>query len=186
MNQILSWLPLASADTETDQDLTEAEEDEEEEDEQSDEQGSEAEEEDRSEDGSEAEEEEGEEEEDEEQEEDEVPRSSAQRPQPVQLTGDYTKIIIQPENIKDYVGPTPFNNDRIYKTTPPGVVMGLAWSPHGGSSLYIEAAAVGKGEGKANLKTTGQHALSLLSSAEGIGRQLIVVPALPMTSALRN
>ncbi len=41
------------------------------------------------------------------------------------------------------------------QVTPPGVGMGLAWSAQGGNSLYIEAAAVEKGEGKGALKTTG-------------------------------
>ena len=55
----------------------------------------------------------------------------------------------------DYVGHPPFTNDKIYETTPPGVVMGLAYTSLGGSSLYIEAAAVEKGRNKGSLRTTG-------------------------------
>lgn len=33
----------------------------------------------------------------------------------------------------------PFSKDRFYETCPPGVVMGLAWTAMGGSTLYIEA-----------------------------------------------
>ena len=33
-----------------------------------------------------------------------------------------------------------FISDRMYETTPPGVVMGLAWTAMGGSTLYIETA----------------------------------------------
>ena len=84
---------------------------------------------------------------------------AAQSPPAVTLTGDYTKIVIGPDDLKDYVGPPPFTSDRIYETTPPGVVMGLAWTSMGGNSLYIEAAGVEKGEGKGSLRTTGQHAL---------------------------
>ena len=84
---------------------------------------------------------------------------AAQSPPAVTLTGDYTKIVISPDDLKDYVGPPPFTSDRIYETTPPGVVMGLAWTSMGGNSLYIEAAGVEKGEGKGSLRTTGQHAL---------------------------
>lgn len=79
----------------------------------------------------------------------------AQKPPPVTLTGSYAKVIIGPDELKDYVGPPPFASDRIYDTTPPGVVMGLAWTSMGGSSLYVEAAGVEKGEGKGSLKTTG-------------------------------
>lgn len=81
---------------------------------------------------------------------------AAQSPPAVTLTGDYTKIVISPDDLKDYVGPPPFTSDRIYETTPPGVVMGLAWTSMGGNSLYIEAAGVEKGEGKGSLRTTGQ------------------------------
>ncbi len=84
---------------------------------------------------------------------------AAQSPPAVTLTGDYTKIVITPDDLKDYVGPPPFTSDRIYETTPPGVVMGLAWTSMGGNSLYIEAAGVEKGEGKGSLRTTGQHGL---------------------------
>lgn len=30
-------------------------------------------------------------------------------------------------------------SDRLYKGTPPGVVMGLAWTANGGATLYVEA-----------------------------------------------
>ena len=33
--------------------------------------------------------------------------------------------------------------------------MGLAWTALGGSTLYVEAASVEKGEGKGSLKSTG-------------------------------
>ncbi|RKP40213.1 lon protease-like protein [Dimargaris cristalligena] len=42
-------------------------------------------------------------------------------------------------NLKDYVGPPVFVSDRLYDITPPGVVMGLAWTSMGGSVLYIES-----------------------------------------------
>lgn len=37
-----------------------------------------------------------------------------------------------------------------------GVVMGLAWTALGGSTLYVEAASVERGEGKGSLKATGK------------------------------
>lgn len=80
----------------------------------------------------------------------------ARSPPPVILSGNYDKVVIGPDDLKDYVGPPPFTSDRIYETTPPGVVMGLAWTSMGGNSLYVEAAAVEKGKGKGSLKTTGQ------------------------------
>ena len=71
-------------------------------------------------------------------------------------SGSFTKIVINPEDLKDYVGPPPFASDRIYGTTPPGVVMGLAWTSMGGNSLYVEAAGMEKGLDKGGtLRTTG-------------------------------
>ncbi|KAK9767193.1 ATP-dependent Lon protease pim1 [Basidiobolus ranarum] len=49
------------------------------------------------------------------------------------------KIDITSQNLKEFVGPAVFTSDRLYDTTPPGVVMGLAWTSMGGSSLYIES-----------------------------------------------
>lgn len=37
-----------------------------------------------------------------------------------------------------------------------GVVMGLAWTAMGGSTLYVEAASVERGEGKGRLSATGE------------------------------
>lgn len=66
-------------------------------------------------------------------------------------------IVVDVADLPGLLGPAPFTSDRIYVAdTPPGVVMGLAWTAMGGSSLYIEAAAVERGEGKGSLRTTGQ------------------------------
>ncbi|XP_053668884.1 lon protease homolog, mitochondrial [Anopheles marshallii] len=43
-------------------------------------------------------------------------------------------------NLSDLLGKPIFTHDRMYETTPPGVVMGLAWTAMGGSALYIETA----------------------------------------------
>ncbi|GME84938.1 unnamed protein product [Ambrosiozyma monospora] len=67
-------------------------------------------------------------------------------------------VSITPETLKDYVGPPVFTTDRLYETTPPGVVMGLAWTSMGGSALYIESVlehAITK-ESTPKLERTGQ------------------------------
>lgn len=49
-------------------------------------------------------------------------------------------IDITPANLQDFVGKPVFTHDRMYTETPPGVVMGLAWTAMGGSTLFIETA----------------------------------------------
>ncbi|KAM7356897.1 lon protease homolog, mitochondrial isoform 2-T2 [Cochliomyia hominivorax] len=44
------------------------------------------------------------------------------------------------DNLTTYLGKHVFSSDRMYEVTPPGVVMGLAWTAMGGSALYIETA----------------------------------------------
>lgn len=56
----------------------------------------------------------------------------------ITIPDDY-KSVISADNLKDYVGPPVFTADRLYETTVPGVVMGLAWTSMGGSALYIES-----------------------------------------------
>ncbi|XP_023944107.2 lon protease homolog, mitochondrial isoform X3 [Bicyclus anynana] len=50
------------------------------------------------------------------------------------------KMVIDESNLSDLVGKPTFKHDRMYDVTPPGVVMGLAWTAMGGSTLYIETA----------------------------------------------
>ncbi|XP_037039119.1 lon protease homolog, mitochondrial [Bradysia coprophila] len=50
------------------------------------------------------------------------------------------QMTVSDDNIETYVGKPIFTHDRMYDKTPPGVVMGLAWTAMGGSTLYIETA----------------------------------------------
>ncbi|XP_047739290.1 lon protease homolog, mitochondrial-like, partial [Hyalella azteca] len=47
-------------------------------------------------------------------------------------------VAVQEINLEEFVGKPKFTTDRMYDITPPGVVMGLAWTAMGGSTLYIE------------------------------------------------
>uniref|UniRef100_A0A2K6VQS2 Lon protease homolog, mitochondrial n=1 Tax=Onchocerca volvulus TaxID=6282 RepID=A0A2K6VQS2_ONCVO len=49
------------------------------------------------------------------------------------------QVVVDNENIEDFVGRPKFTSDRLYDATPVGVIMGLAWTAMGGSALYIEA-----------------------------------------------
>ncbi|CAK9804484.1 Lon protease homolog, mitochondrial [Anthophora plagiata] len=48
------------------------------------------------------------------------------------------KVEVSAENLHEFVGKPVFTHDRMYDITPPGVVMGLAWTAMGGSTLFIE------------------------------------------------
>lgn len=40
-------------------------------------------------------------------------------------------VHVTPENLAEFVGKPVFTHDRMYPSTPPGVVMGLAWTAMG-------------------------------------------------------
>ncbi|XP_038979039.1 lon protease homolog, mitochondrial-like isoform X2 [Phoenix dactylifera] len=76
------------------------------------------------------------------------------------------KVIVDVSNLADFVGKPVFHAERIYDQTPVGVVMGLAWTAMGGSTLYVETALVEQGEGKGALLLTGQLGDVMKESAQ--------------------
>jgi ATP-dependent Lon protease len=67
------------------------------------------------------------------------------------------------DKLEGLIGKRVFNSDRLYEEgTPPGTVMGLAYTTMGGSALYIETAGIAsagkakKSGGAVQLKRTGQ------------------------------
>ena len=59
--------------------------------------------------------------------------------QDIERNGSY---VIDEGQLSELLGKPPFTSDRLYEEgTPPGVVMGLAWTSMGGASLYIECSA---------------------------------------------
>lgn len=62
-------------------------------------------------------------------------------------------LVIQPGDLEKYIGQRKFQDETIYSLTeeqapgvpgtlPPGIVMGLAWDPLGGSPIFIETVAL--------------------------------------------
>ncbi|CAH1252788.1 LONP1 [Branchiostoma lanceolatum] len=75
------------------------------------------------------------------------------------VNGDAEHVTVMAENLQDYVGKPIFTSERMYANTPPGVVMGLAWTSLGGSTLYIETSLRMPRESEAkegSLELTGQ------------------------------
>lgn len=48
-------------------------------------------------------------------------------------------ISVTVDQLSQYVGQPPHFNERLYKSPPPGVVMGLAWTFLGGATLFVES-----------------------------------------------
>ncbi|CAI5511722.1 unnamed protein product [Closterium sp. Naga37s-1] len=52
------------------------------------------------------------------------------------------RIVVDEGTLVEYVGQPVFQSERMYDETPVGVVMGLAWTAMGGSTLYVEATVI--------------------------------------------
>ncbi|XP_066944858.1 lon protease homolog, mitochondrial-like isoform X2 [Macrobrachium rosenbergii] len=71
-------------------------------------------------------------------------------------SGETENISVEADNLETFVGKPKFSHDRMYDTTPPGVVMGLAWTAMGGSTLYIETTGRAvEGDREGSFETTG-------------------------------
>lgn len=62
-------------------------------------------------------------------------------------------IVIQVEDLQQWLGPQRFYNELAERIIAPGVVVGLAWTAAGGDILFIEATDI---PGSGQLKITGQ------------------------------
>ena len=67
--------------------------------------------------------------------------------------GDVEKTSITIRDLHRYLGPIRVTSEAAARTSKPGVVMGLAWTPSGGDLLFIEATSM---QGKGGLTLTGQ------------------------------
>lgn len=61
--------------------------------------------------------------------------------------------VIHKADLPEFLGPTKIDPELALRTSTPGVVTGLAWTPAGGDILFVEATAM---PGKGNLQLTGQ------------------------------
>ncbi|KHG16340.1 Lon protease, mitochondrial -like protein [Gossypium arboreum] len=92
--------------------------------------------------------------------------AGSQELQETEATKAVEKVVVDTSNLADFVGKPVFHAERIYDRTPVGVVMGLAWTAMGGSTLYIETTQVEQGEGKGALHLTGQLGDVMKESAQ--------------------
>ncbi len=71
-------------------------------------------------------------------------------------------IVIQAQDLQEWIGPKRFFNEVAERITVPGVVVGLAWTSAGGDILFIEANDL---PGSGNLKLTGNMGEVMSESA---------------------
>jgi len=79
------------------------------------------------------------------------------------VSGKKKKVVVTPQNLRDYLGPKQVfleTRDRIDR---PGVATGLAWTPVGGDILFIESTAM---RGRGGLALTGQLGDVMKESAQ--------------------
>ena len=77
--------------------------------------------------------------------------------------GQTSKVAVTPEVLSDLLGPEIFQQEQMRKSSPAGVVTGLAWTEAGGDVLYIESAMLPDGKG---LTLTGQLGEVMKESAQ--------------------
>ncbi len=73
------------------------------------------------------------------------------------------KFLILPGNVHKYLGPPKYLEEEKEKELPPGVALGLAWTPAGGEILHIEVLTM---PGKGKLILTGQLGDVMKESAQ--------------------
>jgi ATP-dependent Lon protease len=69
------------------------------------------------------------------------------------VEGTISSAVIKIRDLHKHLGPVRMTSEAAARTSKPGVVMGLAWTPTGGDLLFIEATAM---SGKGGLTLTGQ------------------------------
>lgn len=74
------------------------------------------------------------------------------------------QITIQPNQLRDWLGPEKYFPETAERNIKPGIATGLAWTPHGGDLLFVEATAMPHGKG--SLILTGQLGDVMKESAQ--------------------
>lgn len=80
-----------------------------------------------------------------------------------EVKGNGEKIVITPDNLRDFLDMQPMHHRKVKDSAKPGVITGLAWTQVGGTILYIETMFT-KGNGK--LIITGQLGDVMKESAQ--------------------
>jgi len=77
--------------------------------------------------------------------------------------GDNESFVVDPEFLREHLGPERFLPEKARRALVPGVAAGLAWTEAGGEILYVEATLLPEGEG---LEITGSVGEVMRESAK--------------------
>jgi ATP-dependent Lon protease len=80
--------------------------------------------------------------------------------------GDASQVILQPSELKPFLGPERFFQESARKILPPGVATGLAWTETGGDVLYVEAVLLPESDRSERFMLTGQLGRVMQESAQ--------------------
>ncbi len=72
-------------------------------------------------------------------------------------------VAVEPDDVREYLGPRKFFEEVAERTQIPGVATGLAWTPTGGSILFVEASQM---PGSKGFTLTGQLGDVMKESAQ--------------------
>ncbi len=77
--------------------------------------------------------------------------------------GNRDPVVIGTASLAEYLGPPTFQPELADRAQKPGVAIGLAWTPHGGDILFVEASCMA---GKKGMMLTGQLGDVMKESAQ--------------------
>lgn len=77
--------------------------------------------------------------------------------------GNTEKVVVTPENLSEFLGPPKFLEEIAERKPQVGVTTGLAWTPYGGSVLFVETT---KMPGRGSLTITGHLGEIMKESAQ--------------------
>jgi ATP-dependent Lon protease len=80
-----------------------------------------------------------------------------------QAEGNMEKVTINKNNLEDFLGKPVFHQENLYNKDIAGVALGLAYTPLGGATLYIEANSI---KGTSGFQFTGQLGNIMQESAQ--------------------
>jgi len=92
-----------------------------------------------------------------------TPKVPAKPSAHTKTSSDASPLVVQSENLYEYLGPVQFESELAMRAASPGVATGLAYTPVGGDILFVEASRM---QGRGRMTITGQIGRVMGESAQ--------------------